>query len=186
MDEWTRYQASDLRPSRCVHNLPTEVHAAADPQLAGRTGVWITESSKVGEPSRTARDDDLAARVYERIAGMVGGADVRRVLRHAAERGCGAAWPAFAQWAAPGTKLRSPGGAPQSRGPRHRRPAAAEQFAFRSRWHICTPLTPSAGAVRPIEPELGGVARSGNDAWDRGERKWMSKPGAVCRPEERP
>jgi NAD(P)-dependent dehydrogenase (short-subunit alcohol dehydrogenase family) len=53
------------------------IRAATDPQLAGRTGVWIAESGKVGEPSRTARDDDLAAHVYERIAGMVGGADVR-------------------------------------------------------------------------------------------------------------
>jgi NAD(P)-dependent dehydrogenase (short-subunit alcohol dehydrogenase family) len=51
------------------------IRAATDPQLAGRTGVWISENNKVGQPSRTARDDDLAARVYERIAGMVDGAN---------------------------------------------------------------------------------------------------------------
>ncbi len=51
------------------------IRAATDPQLAGRTGVWISENSKVGQPSRTARDDDLAARVYERIAEMVDGAN---------------------------------------------------------------------------------------------------------------
>jgi hypothetical protein len=46
------------------------IRAATDPQLAGRTGVWITENNKIGEPSRTARDDNLAAGVYERIAEM--------------------------------------------------------------------------------------------------------------------
>ncbi len=49
------------------------IRAATDPRLAGQTGVWITENSKVGQPSRAGRDDDLAARVYERIARMVDG-----------------------------------------------------------------------------------------------------------------
>jgi len=51
------------------------IRAATDPQLAGRTGVWITENNRVGEPSRTARDDSLAADVYERIAKMADGAN---------------------------------------------------------------------------------------------------------------
>jgi NAD(P)-dependent dehydrogenase (short-subunit alcohol dehydrogenase family) len=52
------------------------IRAASDPRLAGHTGVWIGENNKVREPSRTARDDDLAAQVYERIAAMVGGGNV--------------------------------------------------------------------------------------------------------------
>jgi hypothetical protein len=54
------------------------IRAAADPQLAGHTGVWITENNEVGEPSRTARDDNLAAGVYERITEMADGARVAR------------------------------------------------------------------------------------------------------------
>jgi hypothetical protein len=45
--------------------------AATDPRLAGRTDVWITERSKIGDPSDTARDDDLAAAAYQRIASLV-------------------------------------------------------------------------------------------------------------------
>jgi NAD(P)-dependent dehydrogenase (short-subunit alcohol dehydrogenase family) len=49
------------------------LRAAVDPALDGRTRVWITQSGKVGEPSPTALDDSLAARVYGQIAGMIGG-----------------------------------------------------------------------------------------------------------------
>ncbi|HEY3263005.1 MAG TPA: hypothetical protein VGJ95_22500, partial [Pseudonocardiaceae bacterium] len=45
--------------------------AATDPDLAGRTNLWITEKSRIGEPSKTARDDDLGSRVYQRIAALV-------------------------------------------------------------------------------------------------------------------
>ncbi len=53
------------------------IRAATDPGLAGRTGLWISENNKVGQPSGTARDDQLAARVYERIIHMVDGSSAR-------------------------------------------------------------------------------------------------------------
>lgn len=47
------------------------IRAATDPHLVGRTGIWITERNKIGEPSDTARDDDVAAAAYQRIASLV-------------------------------------------------------------------------------------------------------------------
>jgi NAD(P)-dependent dehydrogenase (short-subunit alcohol dehydrogenase family) len=73
---WPMIRLVQRRRSTQKAALPV-IRAATDPLLAGRTGVWITENSKVGQPSRAARDDDLAARVYERIARMVDGTELR-------------------------------------------------------------------------------------------------------------
>jgi NAD(P)-dependent dehydrogenase (short-subunit alcohol dehydrogenase family) len=45
--------------------------AATDPALDGRTGVWIDEHGRIGEPGKLAQDDQLAAQVYERIVGLL-------------------------------------------------------------------------------------------------------------------
>jgi NAD(P)-dependent dehydrogenase (short-subunit alcohol dehydrogenase family) len=45
--------------------------AATDPALDGRTGVWIDEHGRIGEPGKLAQDDRLAAQVYERIVGLL-------------------------------------------------------------------------------------------------------------------
>lgn len=47
------------------------VHAATDPLLTGTTGVWIDQRGNVGEPSDTARDDQLAASVAARADALV-------------------------------------------------------------------------------------------------------------------
>jgi len=53
------------------------IRAATDPELEGRSRVWIDQNNQLGEPSEKARDDALAARVYGRAAGMVDGVDAR-------------------------------------------------------------------------------------------------------------
>lgn len=47
------------------------VHAATDPLLTGTTGIWIDQRGNVGEPSDTARDDQLAANVAARVDALV-------------------------------------------------------------------------------------------------------------------
>jgi NAD(P)-dependent dehydrogenase (short-subunit alcohol dehydrogenase family) len=45
--------------------------AATDPALHGRTRVWIDEHGRIGEPGKPARDDRVAAQVYERVVGLL-------------------------------------------------------------------------------------------------------------------